>query len=373
MLLKAAAALGAAILGMTGFGLWSGAHDYQLKVDLASAERVVPGNDVVLGGVRVGTVASVYLAPDGADYGAVAEIKLDSKYAPLKQGTQVLIRPRGQLGEMFLQLSPGGGAVIPNGGEIPVHDTAAPVDLDQLNDIFDPNTREKVKIATLQGGAMFQGRGQDLNTVLAQLPQITGNLADTTATINTQDQQLDALQLEFDRVATMMASEDKSFRGDVSDSASLLQVTAARQQNLQDQLTYANQSLTALNAGLGGHEKDLNTLLKLMPGLLDKLRAFQDSSSTSFAYIGPCTGDIINVVAEQADATKYSHPQGAGDAAGDMLRVETQQAGPEQGQLNPQGYSCGGGPLPSGVTPVPAPSLPVPLPSQLNPVVGAMP
>lgn len=369
MLLKAAAGVGAGILAMTGIGYWNGSHDYRVKVDFASAERVVPGNDVVLGGVRVGTVTSVYLASEGADYGAVAEIKLDPRYSPLKQGTQVLIRPRGQLGEMFLQLSPGGGAAIPNGGQIPVHDTAAPVDLDQLNDIFDPNTRAKIKIATLQGGAMFQGRGQDLNTVLAQLPQITGNLADTTATINTQDQQLDALQVEFDRVATMMASEDKSLRGDVSNSASLLKVTAARQQNLQDQLTYANQSLAALNAGLGGHEKDLNTLLKQMPGLLDKLHAFQDSSSTSFAYIGPCTGDIFNVLAEQADATKYSHPQGAGDATGNMLRVETQQVGPEQGQPNPQGYSCGGGAQPAGTTPVQPPSLPVPL----NPLIGALP
>jgi len=373
VLLKAAVGLAAAVLAITGIGAWTGAQDYKVKVDLASAERVVPGNDVVLGGVRVGTVSSVYLAPEQADYGAVAEIKVDQRYAPLKQGTQVLIRPRGQLGEMFLELSQGGGAAIPNGGQIPVHDTAAPVDLDQLNDIFDTNTRAKIKIATLQGGQMFQGRGQDLNQVLAQLPQITGNLADTTATINTQDQQLDALQVEFDRVATMMASEDQNFRGDIGNSASLLQVTAARQQNLQDQLTYANQSLAALNAGLGGHEQDLNALLKAMPGLLDKLRAFQDSSSTSFAYIGPCTGDIVNVLAEQADATKYQHPQGSGDATGNMLRVETQQVGPEQGQLNPQGYSCGGGAQPSGVTPLPQPSLPVQLPSQLQPAIGALP
>lgn len=358
MLLKGAAALVIGLSGVFGAVIWNGSQDYEVKAYFASAERVVPNNDVVLGGVRVGTVSSVQLAPENSDAGAIVQMTIDKRYAPLHQGTQVLIRPRGQLGEMFLQLSPGGGPAIPSGGVIPLHDTAAPVDLDQLNDVFDQNTREKIKIATLQGGQMLNGRGQDLNTVLQNLPAISGNLGDTLTTVNTQDEQLDALQVEFDRVATMMASEDTSLRGDLESSSSLLQTTSARQQALQDQLTYANLSLSQINAGLSGHEKDLNQVLKEMPGLLDKLHAFQDSSATSFGVLGPCIGDIENVLAEQADATKYSHPQGAGDAAGDMLRVEGQNVGPEQGMYSPQGYSCGGGAQPSGITPVQPPSLP---------------
>src|SRR5439155_4239580 len=120
------------------------------------------------------------------------------------------IRPKGLIGSMFIQLTPGGGGNrgIPPGGVIPLHDTAAPVTLDEVQDVFDPQTRNWVKILTIEGGKSFAGdRGADLNELLKELPSITANSADVTGTLSERDRELDQLDVEFDRIAFQMASE----------------------------------------------------------------------------------------------------------------------------------------------------------------------
>lgn len=343
MMIKALIGVAVVVLGALGANGWFGGQAYRVTGYFVSAERVVPANDVVLGGVIVGRVDKVALASEDSQAGATITMLINSRYAPLHRGTQAQIRPRGQLGEMFVELTPGGGAPIPNGGVIPLHDTAAPVALDEINDIFDDSTRERIKTATLQGAAAFGGGGgESLNQLLGGLPAISANLAATTGAIDTRDRQLDELQVEFDRVATMWASEDQAFRGDLRAGASLLDTTASHQQNLQDQLVYANQSLAKINGGLSGHEKDLNRILKQMPGLLDQLRPFQDSSATAFSILGPCIDDVVGAIALQADAMKYQHPAGAQDGQGNMLRVDAPQGLPSRGDFGPSS-ACGNG------------------------------
>src|SRR5439155_21359877 len=104
---------------------------------------------------------------------------------------------------------------------------------------------------------------------------------DTTGAIDQRDQELDQLQVEFDRVAYMWASEDVAFRRDLANGASLLDVMAAHQQALQDQFVYLNASLAAVNGGLSCHEGDLNQTLKEMPQLLIDLQQFQTASTYS--------------------------------------------------------------------------------------------
>ena len=56
---------------------------------------------------------------------------------------------------MFVELTPGpaGNAAIASGGTLPLQDTASPVDLDQVMDLFDPQTRARIRTLTREGGA----------------------------------------------------------------------------------------------------------------------------------------------------------------------------------------------------------------------------
>jgi len=304
---------------------------------VVSAAQVVPGNDVVLGGVPVGRVGSVDLAPDDGPAGARITLQVDQKYAPLRRGTHVTLRPKGLLGNMFVELSPSNsGSAIPSGGSIPVQDPAAPVTLDQVTAIFDAKTRQALQTLNRQGGVALQDRGPDVSHVLQRLPQVSADLADTAGALDDRTQELNALTIEFDRVAGQIAGEDKALRGDLQNGAILLDTLAAHQQRLQDQLVAANQSLGALNGALGGHEAALNDLLKQQPGLLDELNHFEQSGTTTFATVDPCVADLFNTLAETRSATDYSHPSGSTDGNGFMLRVDPQLVGASTGTFSPQ-------------------------------------
>jgi len=333
----------------------TGGNAYTITGHFLSAEGLTAGNDVLVGGVAAGKVDSVSLAPDtDSAGGALVKMTLDSKFAPLRRGTRATIREKGFLGNMYVDVSPGadGGQPIPDCGSLPIEDTAAPVDLDQVMDTFDPATRAKIKELTLQGAQSLDNRGTDVNHVLSDLPATSAQLADAAGSLDQSQQQLDAVTAEFDRITQQMASEDAAFRGDVNNSASLLDTLAAREDRLQAEITYANQGLGQANAGLSGHDNDLARLLIEIPALQQNLRNLSSASDPALADVNMCYGDIINAIAELASATNYRHPGGAQDANGYELRVETFVAPAENadtGSLQPPVEACpstGGTPTP---------------------------
>jgi phospholipid/cholesterol/gamma-HCH transport system substrate-binding protein len=337
-LLAAIVAAGALLTGLatTLFGN----HPYTITAYFLSAEGLTPQNDVVINGSRVGKVVSVGIAPDAGPSGGGAQVVLevDGHAAPLHRGTRATVRPKGLLGNPFVELTPGspGSEVIPSGGTLPLQDTASPVDLDQVMDLFDPQTRARIQTLTREGGASLANRGSDLNTFLAALPAIMQDTAAVTGKIAQQDQQLSALDVEFDRIAQMMVSEDQAFRRDLSNGASLLDVTAAHEAKLQAELVYADRVLAQLAAGLKGHERDLNQMLRAMPALLDQLQALSDHSATSLAVLDPCMADIVQTLAEMRSAQAYR------DATGNLLRVHPYVfTGTEP--VNPARLACSGG------------------------------
>lgn len=337
-LLVGIVAAGVVLAGMS-FGIFGG-YSYTITGYFLSAEGLVPENDVVINGSVVGKVVSVGIAPDGgtSQGGAQIVMQVNGPSAPLHRGTRATIRPKGLLGNPFIELAPGppSSAVIQSGGILPLQDTASPVDLDQVMDLFDPQTRARIQTLTREGGASLAGRGSDLNVFLAALPGIVQDTAAVTGKIAQQDQQLSDLDVEFDRIAQMMASEDQAFRRDLSNGASLLDVTAAHEEQLKAELVYADQALAELATGLKGHEHDLNTMLKAMPSLLDELQSLSDHSATSLAILDPCMADIIQTLAEMRSAQSYR------DAAGNLLRVHPYAfAGTEP--VNAARLACSGG------------------------------
>jgi phospholipid/cholesterol/gamma-HCH transport system substrate-binding protein len=307
--LLAAGALAAGLLGNV-----FGNHSYTVTAYFLSAEGLTQENDVVINGARVGKVVSVGIAPDNgpSQGGAQVVMAIDGPSAPLHRGTRATIRPKGLLGNPFVELTagPASGAAIPSGGTLPIQDTASPVDLDQVMDLFDPQTRTRIQTLTREGGTALANRGSDLNLFLAALPGITQDTATVTDRIASQDQQLSALDVEFDRIAQMMAAEDRAFRADIANGASLLDVTAAHEAQLKAELVYADRAL----------------------GELQKL---SDHSATSLAILDPCMADIVQTLAEMRSATSYK------DANGNLLRVHPYAfAGTEP--VNPARLACSG-------------------------------
>lgn len=329
-----------AILVLAG----SSSNPYTVRVYLLSAQRLVPGNNVDIGGVPAGRVTSVQLAPDNQAAGAIVTIQLDNRYAPLGQGTRAIIRPNGVVGDMFLELDTvASGPTIPSGGSIPMQDTQVPVTLDQVTNILNASTRQELKTLTRQGGAALRGRGGDVNHVLQKLPQISSDLAATTGALDQQTQQLNELDLEFNRVAAMVAGEHSALQGDIGNGASILGTLAQHQASLQQELQHASSSLGQANTALAGRQQDVHQLLQQMPQLLQVLQALESQSTTAASTINPCMQNLLTMLNYLAAADNYKQGSGSTDGTGYMLRVNPQLVGPDTGSFSPQAACSGGG------------------------------
>ena len=84
---------------------------YDVKAQLPSGAKLVKGNEVRVGGFRVGVVDDIepdVVVVEGERRSiAVAELKLDKTIEPLPEDSELRVRPRSALGLKYIELSPG--------------------------------------------------------------------------------------------------------------------------------------------------------------------------------------------------------------------------------------------------------------------------
>src|SRR3954465_8547471 len=147
---------------------------YDLSARLPNGPNLVPGNEVRLGGFRIGVVDTIKPATQ-VIHGrntpiAVANMHLDKTVEPLPIDTKVIVRSRSALGLKFIEVTPGKSKqTFKAGGTIPLADAALPVEFDDFLNTFDLRTRENSRLALTGYGDAFAGRGQDLNRAIQGL------------------------------------------------------------------------------------------------------------------------------------------------------------------------------------------------------------
>ena len=151
---------------------------FQLKAELETAQAVTPGQGqtVRVAGVRVGDISKVEY-DDGI---AVVTMDIDQKFLPVYQDATILLRPKTGLKDMFLELDPGTQAAgeYEEDDTIPVANTAPDVNLDEVLDALDTDTRAYLQSAAGRAAARASsGRGKDLGELLGSLGPINRDLA----------------------------------------------------------------------------------------------------------------------------------------------------------------------------------------------------
>ena len=152
---------------------------YRVSAQVPDADSLVKGNDVRVGGIRVGTVESVQPVQhrDGTATAKV-NLKLDKSVDPLPVDTTVAVRTKSALGLKYLQITPGNSRKgFPEGGELSLA-AARPetVDIDQVLNMFDAQTRKAVQRNELEFGSAIAGRGPDINATIGVLPSVLQHL-----------------------------------------------------------------------------------------------------------------------------------------------------------------------------------------------------
>jgi phospholipid/cholesterol/gamma-HCH transport system substrate-binding protein len=172
---------------------------YQLSAELPNADSLVKGNDVRIGGQRVGQITSI--TPENVDNApcpndptrlctaqvAKLDMDLNKDLEQLPDDSTVVVRSKSALGLKYLQINRGNSSQgFKPGSTMPI--TAArpePVEIDQVFNMFDAPTRTAIQSNLLEFGNALAGRGGDLNAAIGQfkplveqLTPVMRNLAD---------------------------------------------------------------------------------------------------------------------------------------------------------------------------------------------------
>jgi phospholipid/cholesterol/gamma-HCH transport system substrate-binding protein len=160
------AVLGAllAVVAVVAIVLLSGNGGTQYKLVFQNAGQLVTGDEVQVGGQKVGSVDEILLTSNNE---AEVKITVDGSYAPLHEGTTATIRLTSLSGvaNRYIALSPGpnNAPALHGGTTIPSDKTTSVVDLDQLFNTFDPATRRGLQ-QVIQGSAVqYAGKGAQVN------------------------------------------------------------------------------------------------------------------------------------------------------------------------------------------------------------------
>jgi virulence factor Mce-like protein len=136
-------------------------HHHQIHAVFRNANGIAKGSPVRIAGVDVGKVAKIEHAGGGGN-AAVVTMNIDKKGLPIHRDATLKVRPRIFLeGNFFVDLQPGSPSApeLRDGGTIPISQTSAPVQLDQVLTTLQADTRRQLQVLLDQYSKGLAGRG----------------------------------------------------------------------------------------------------------------------------------------------------------------------------------------------------------------------
>jgi phospholipid/cholesterol/gamma-HCH transport system substrate-binding protein len=266
-----AAVIAVAVL-MFGSG---GGETYHIR--LQSANQLVNGNEVKVGGLPVGKITDISLAKDNQ---ADVTVEINDDFAPLHQGSTAVVRVTSlsSVATRYISLTPGpnNAPEIPGGGTVQTDNTTNAVDLDQLFNTLDPKTRKGLQ-GVLQGFATwYAGQSENLGKSFKYLgPSLES----------------------FSQVEAELIRDQKAFTDLVVNGARAVSAIAARRDDLANLVTNGNGFARAL----GTQNESLDRALALFPATLRQ-------GSTTFTTLRSALKDLNRLTDVSKPAIKGLAP-----------------------------------------------------------------
>ena len=258
----AALALAVVIVAVVVLG-GSGGKTYY--IDFQNAGQLVKGDDVQVGGRRIGSVKGISLTNKNL---ARIKVTIEDPYVPLHQGTTAIVRATSLSGiaNRYIALTPGPNSnrALPDGARIGADSTTSIVDLDQLFNALNPPTRRALQ-EFIQGSAtQYQGKGPQAN----QSSKYFGPALSST-----------------DQVIQQVLRDQGAFTNFLANSSKLVTAIAARRNDLSSLVSNAN----ATAGAIAQENTAFNTDLALLPGTLRK-------ANTTFVNLRATLVDLTTLV-----------------------------------------------------------------------------
>ncbi|AJE87259.1 Mammalian cell entry related domain protein [Streptomyces albus] len=226
---------------------WPWDKSFTFYATFQQAPGVSPGHgqEVRIAGVHVGEIESV-----GVDDHGDARLKLsiDTEHEVHKNAT-VVLRPKSQLNEMYVELNPGTREAgrIKSNGVLPVRNSKAPVQIDQVLSHLDTNTRSALTTLLQQSDTALAGAPEQLPEGLNATDKVVKRLKPVVTALQTRRTSLRKLVTALSQVSTAVGDDD-------------------------GRLTRLINSLEKTLTAVGAHKGDLGSSLSKLPGVTRQLK-----------------------------------------------------------------------------------------------------
>lgn len=257
-----------------------GGSAYHVTANFQSSSQLVKGNLVEVGGSEIGSVDSISLAPNGE---ATVGLKItDGEFSPLREGTTAIIRQASLSGianryvDLNLPTGPDSeNPEIPDGGSIGTARTTTPVDLDELFDTIDSQTRVAIQDFISNSEIMLHGKGEAANRGLVYLNPALSTTRQLLEEVNRDTPVLEGFVVDSAKLVTTLAER----RDDVAALIGNLNSTARA---LGDNKT----ALASSISDLPGFMRSANTAFVNLRSTLNKLDPVVNASKPVVARSG---------------------------------------------------------------------------------------
>ncbi len=262
---------------------------YALSADVPNANSLVPGNEVRIGGVRVGLIESIEPEQDPEDgtFSAKLDLKLDSDVEPLPVDSTMIVRARSALGLKYLEIVKGTsdegfapGATIPlssYGSPDPENPGVLeePVEIDEVLSTFDDPTRVAIQQNLVEFGNALAGRGPVLNAALGRLPRVLRYLEPVMANLS-------APETGFERFITASAAA-------AAEVAPVADVQAELFVNLDTTFTALARVAPSIQETISETPPTFAVGVQALP----EIRVFLDDSAALFTELEPAAEALV--------------------------------------------------------------------------------
>jgi phospholipid/cholesterol/gamma-HCH transport system substrate-binding protein len=208
-----------------------GGADYHLEMN--EAGQLVRGDQVQVGGVPVGSVTNITLTHD---FKARITIHIGSSLVPLHEGTtsQVRVPSLSSVANRYIALTPGPNSnpALAPGATLPASATHEVVDLDQLFNTFNPQTRKGLQ-EVIQGSAeQYVGVGRDLGLSTEYVPPSLAATDHFFAELVRDQPTFTSFLVETAKAVTTIGAHNEQLSGLVENANTTFQAIGSQQASL---------------------------------------------------------------------------------------------------------------------------------------------
>ena len=255
-----------------------------IQIELANAQAVQPGQGqtVRVAGVEVGRIADVNL------HEGVAVVKLEMKpeYKNLiRRDASALLRPKTALKDMFVEVDPGRGKPVPEGGTITVGNSLPDIDPDEIYSALDADTRPYLKLLVSGAGKGLKNRGDDLREVFRRFEPIHRDLARVTRATAVRRTELKELIHDYGLLMTELGKHPQDLRRLVTASHTVFDTLAQEDTEISDAVARLPGSLNASERALANVRRFAPVLRSSLESLRPAIRKLPETNAAVTPFL----------------------------------------------------------------------------------------